>query len=144
MTWWTWLILGAFIFGAELIAIDAQFYLIFIGLSAVLVGLLELAGVNMPDWVQWIVFASVSLIFMFSFRRALYEKIRGDVPGFHEGMAGESVTIASVLAAGQQGRVSFRGTDWTVINEGSNDIAAGTRIDIARSEGLTLFVNADG
>lgn len=144
MTWWTWLILGAFIFGAELIAIDAQFYLIFIGLSAVLVGLLELAGVNMPDWVQWIVFASVSLIFMFSFRRALYEKIRGDVPGFHEGVAGESITIASVLAAGQQGRVSFRGTDWTVINEGSNDIAAGTRIDIARSEGLTLFVNADG
>ena len=53
MTWWAWLVLGAFLFGAELFAIDAQFYLIFLGVSAAIVGLLSSAGVVMPEWVQW-------------------------------------------------------------------------------------------
>ena len=39
MVWWGWMILGAVVFFAELVAIDAQFYLVFIGLSAALVGL---------------------------------------------------------------------------------------------------------
>ena len=33
MTWWGWMILGAVLFGAELFAVDAQFYLVFLGLS---------------------------------------------------------------------------------------------------------------
>ncbi|MBT8091090.1 MAG: hypothetical protein KJO01_12870 [Gammaproteobacteria bacterium] len=37
MTWWGWMILGAVLPGAELIAIDAQFYLLFLGISAALV-----------------------------------------------------------------------------------------------------------
>ena len=37
MTWWAWLILGAVLFGAEILAIDAQFFLVFLGLSAALV-----------------------------------------------------------------------------------------------------------
>ena len=53
MTWWAWLILGAVLFGAEMIAIDAQFYLVFLGLSAGLVGLAGLAGIDMPEWLQW-------------------------------------------------------------------------------------------
>ena len=36
MTWWSWMVLGALLLGAELIAIDAQFYLIFLGVAAVL------------------------------------------------------------------------------------------------------------
>ncbi len=44
MTWWAWMILGAVLFGAEL-AVDTQFFLIFLGVSAALVGLAELAGI---------------------------------------------------------------------------------------------------
>ena len=58
MTWWAWMILGAFLFGAELLAIDAQFYLVFLGISAALVGVLDLLGIAMPEWVQWLVFAA--------------------------------------------------------------------------------------
>ena len=39
MTWWMWMTLGAFLLGAELFAIDVQFYLVFLGVSAALVGL---------------------------------------------------------------------------------------------------------
>lgn len=39
MAWWTWCIVGMLLFGLELFAIDAQFYLVFAGVAAVVVGL---------------------------------------------------------------------------------------------------------
>jgi membrane protein implicated in regulation of membrane protease activity len=143
MTWWAWMILGAVLFGAELFAIDAQFYLVFLGLSAALVGLADLAGLVMPEWAQWLVFAALSLISMFTFRQSLYDRIRGDVPGFKDSVDGEYLVIPQELATGAQGRASFRGSDWTVVNEGNVAIAAGARAKIARSEGLTLYVRVD-
>jgi membrane protein implicated in regulation of membrane protease activity len=143
MTWWAWMILGAVLFGAELVAIDAQFYLVFIGLSAAVVGLLGLAGVTMPEWAQWLVFASLSLVSMFTFRRSLYDRIRGGAPGFRDGVDGDFLVIPQELAAGAQGRAIFRGTDWTVVNDSANVIAAGQRVKILRSEGLTLHVSAE-
>lgn len=143
MTWWAWMILGALLFGAELVAIDAQFYLVFIGLSAAIVGLLGLAGVTMPEWAQWLVFASLSLVSMFTFRRSLYDRIRGGAPGFRDGVEGDFIVIPQELAAGSQARANFRGSDWTVVNDSANAIAAGQRVKILRSEGLTLYVSSD-
>jgi hypothetical protein len=143
MTWWAWMILGAVLFGAEMIAIDAQFYLVFIGLSAAIVGLLGLAGVTMPEWAQWLVFASLSLITMFTFRRSLYDRIRGGAPGFRDGVDGDFLVISQELVAGAQGRANFRGSDWTVVNDSASIIAAGQRVKILRSEGLTLYVSAE-
>lgn len=143
MAWWAWMILGAVLFGAEMLAVDAQFYLIFIGLSAALVGVLGLLGLAAPEWVQWLIFAGLALGSMFTFRRKLYEKIRGNVPGFKEGIEGEHIVIDSELAAGAHGRTQFRGTDWTVVNSGATAIAAGTRVMVTRNEGLTLYVSAD-
>jgi hypothetical protein len=143
MTWWAWMILGAFLFGAELVAIDAQFYLVFLGLSAGLVGLLGVAGVAMPEWVQWLVFAALSLLSMFTFRRSLYQKMRGSVPGFKEGVSGEYLVVQTDLESGGHSRASFRGSDWTVVNDGALKIAAGSRVKIIRNDGLTLYVSAD-
>ena len=143
MTWWAWMILGAVLFGAELFAVDAQFYLVFLGLSAALVGLAGVAGIAMVEWVQWLVFAALSLISMFTFRKALYSKIRGNVPGFKEGLAGEYLELPEDLDPGQHGRASFRGSDWTVLNDGSTRISGGTRVRVTRSEGLTLHVSVD-
>jgi len=143
MTWWAWMILGAVLLGAELTLIDAQFYLVFLGISAVLVGALSGLGIAMPEWGQWLLFASLSLISMFSFRKMLYEKIRGNVPGFRAGLAGESLVITEDLEVGQTTRASFRGTNWTVVNEGSGSMSQGDRVRIRRSEGLTLYVEDD-
>lgn len=143
MTWWAWLILGAVLFGAEMIAIDAQFYLVFLGLSAGLVGLAGLAGIDMPEWLQWMVFAALALISMFTFRRSLYERIRGGAPGFRDSVEGDYLVIPQDLEAGSQARASFRGSDWTVVNDGNNKIVSGSRAKITRSDGLTLYVNAD-
>ena len=143
MTWWTWLILGAVLFGAELFAIDAQFYLVFLGLSAALVGLAGIVGIAMPEWAQWLSFAALSLISMFTFRQSLYGKLRGSVPGFKAGVAGEYVVLSEDLNPGAQGRASLRGSDWTVVNDGADRIPGGTRVRVMRSEGLTLHVSDD-
>ena len=50
MLWWGWIVLGVAILGAEMFVIDAQFYLVFIGLSAVIVGLTDLLGLALPEW----------------------------------------------------------------------------------------------
>ena len=141
MTWWAWMILGAVLFGAELFAIDAQFYLVFLGLSAAIVGLLSLFGLGLPEWVEWLVFSALSLTSMFTFRKALYERIRGNVPGFRQGVTGDFVEVPADLDAGQSTRASFRGSSWTVVNDGVDRIPGGQRARIVRSEGLTLYVS---
>ena len=143
MTWWMWLVLGAVILGAELVAIDAQFYLVFMGIAAALVGLAELFGINMPDWMEWTTFAVLSLIFFFTFRQTLYEKIRGGVEGFRETLDGDTVRIREDLAAGAEARIEFRGSKWTTRNVGGDTIAAGSRARVVRVDGLTLHVEAE-
>jgi membrane protein implicated in regulation of membrane protease activity len=143
MTWWGWMILGAVLFGAELFAVDAQFYLVFLGLSALIVGALDLLGITMSESMQWTVFAVLALISMFTFRRALYEKIRGGAPGFHDSIEGEEIKIEVNLEPGSDTRADYRGTNWTVKNVGSATIPGGSRARVVKTEGLVLHVSAD-
>jgi membrane protein implicated in regulation of membrane protease activity len=143
MTWWGWMVLGAVLLGAELVAIDLQFYLVFLGISAALVGLASMLGVVMPEWAQWSAFATLSLISFFTFRKSLYEKIRGGAVGFRENLSGDSINIEEDLAAGSESRVEFRGTKWTVRNIGNDTISAGTRARVVKAVGLTLHVEAE-
>jgi len=143
MTWWGWMIIGAVLLGAELFAIDAQFYLVFLGLSAGIVGALSLFGIAMPEWAQWLAFAIFSLLFFFSFRKVLYEKIRGGAKGFRETISGATVNIVDDLAPGADTRTEYRGTNWTVRNVGDTVIVGGTRAVVTKVDGLTLHVNAE-
>ena len=143
MTWWSWMVLGAVLLGAELFAIDAQFYLVFLGVSAALVGLAALLGIQMAEWVQWTMFAVLSLISFFTFRKSLYEKIRGGAIGFHATLYGNSVAVDTDLAGGAEARLVFRGTWWTVRNVGSETFKSGSRSRVVKSDGLTLNVESE-
>jgi membrane protein implicated in regulation of membrane protease activity len=143
MTWWGWMIIGAILLGAEMLAIDAQFYLVFLGLSALLVGAVGLVGIVMPEWAQWAAFAALSLIAFFTFRQALYERIRGGAVGFRETISGDTVNIEEELAVGAEARTEYRGTNWTVRNTGEETIAAGSKARVVKVEGLTLHISAE-
>ena len=69
MAWWGWCILGVALLGVELLAVDAQFYLVFAGLAAVIVGLLGLVGLELPVAGQWLLFAVLAVTAMFTLRR---------------------------------------------------------------------------
>jgi len=143
MPWWGWMIIGSILFGAELFAVDAQFYLVFLGLSAALVGLLGLTGADIQEWAQWLLFAALSLVSMVTFRKSLYAKIRGNDVVFKEGVTGDLVEIKDDLAPGSSGRLEFRGSVWNVKNVGSQLIPAGAKVEVLKTEGLTMHVSSD-
>ena len=144
MPWWAWIVLGIGLLGVELLLIDAQFYLVFIGLSAAAVGLLGLAGVNLPEWAQWLVFAVLALVTMLTFRKRVYEMLRSGVGQVDERLTvGDRVLVPTRLDPGQSGRVEHRGSSWTARNTGEVAIEAGREAVIHGVDGLTLNVRAE-
>tara|TARA_B100001059_G_C17770111_1_gene547894 strand:+ start:703 stop:1140 length:438 start_codon:yes stop_codon:yes gene_type:complete len=143
MIWWGWMILGFMLLGAELFAIDVQFYFVFLGISAALLGIADLTGIVLPQWAQWIAFAVISLIFFFTFRKGLYEKIRGGAIGFKEGPYGDIININEDIEVGSEVRIEYRGSKWTARNIGNLKIVAGSRAKVVKVDSLTLYLDAD-
>jgi len=144
MPWWAWMVLGIGLLGVEMFVIDAQFYLVFIGLSAAVVGLLGLAGVDLPAWSQWLVFAVLAIVAMLTFRRRIYELLRGSAGHVDERLTlGDRVVVDSRLEPGQTGRVDYRGSSWNVRNTGQTSIEPGREAVISQVDGLTLHIKAE-
>ena len=140
MPWWGWLIMGAVLAGVELTAADLAFYFIFLGVSAVVVGLAELAGANLPLWGQWLAFAGISISSMVLFRKRVYEKLKGDAPGFDSTPAGDVVAVTETVGVGMRTRVELRGSQWTATNVGTVPIAAGSSARVVGPRGAGLDI----
>jgi membrane protein implicated in regulation of membrane protease activity len=143
MQWWAWIAVGAILLGSELAFIDAQFYLVFVGASAFVVGMLELTGLGLAVWLQWLIFAALAATSMLTFRRRIYESMRRGLPAVKGGPAGEIVTLPTALPPGETCRLEYRGASWSAINGGKAEIAAGARARIQRVDGLTLVVHGE-
>jgi inner membrane protein len=143
MEWWAWIAVGSILLGSELVFVDAQFYLVFIGASALIVGFLKVLGLDLAVWLQWFLFAVLSFGSMVTFRRRIYERLRRNLPIMRHGPAGESVVMPAALAPGDTCRLEFRGSSWSAINGGSTVILEGARARIDRVDGLTLVVHGD-
>jgi membrane protein implicated in regulation of membrane protease activity len=142
MQWWAWIAVGAVLLGSELTFVDAQFYLVFVGASAFIVGMLELA-IGLPEWLQWLVFAALAATSVFTFRRRIYERMRRKLPPMKGGPAGEIITLPTELSPGETCRLEYRGGSWSATNGGKAAIPAGARARIDRVDGLTLVVHGD-
>jgi|SRR5665213_1246290 len=142
MSWWAWLIGGAILLGAELAFVDAQFYLVFVGTAALVVGLIA-SSVALAAWAQWAVFAGLSIASMLSFRGRIYRRLRGHPPEVRTGPIGGALTLPVALAPGESCRTEHGGSSWTVRNDGDTPIALGTRVRIERVQGLTLLVRSE-
>lgn len=141
VAWWLWLVLGGVLAAVELLG-DAAFYFVFLGVAAVLVGVLELAGVGLPVWAQWLLFAASSVASMVLFRRKLYERVRGGLPGYDNAGAGAVVDVLEDAAAGARTRVELRGSQWTATNVGAAAIAAGTQARVVETKGMHVTIEA--
>ena len=144
MDWWIWMIIGLALLSLEMFAIDAQFYLVFIGLGAMVVGLVELVGIDLPSGVDWALFGALSLISMFTIRRQMYAKLRGSAVGLKAEGSGDTVRVAADLPPGESCRTEYRGSSWTAMNVGGEPIPAGTMAVIDTIDGLTLRIRRPG
>ena len=140
MVWWGWLIVGLLLMGAELTAVDAAFYLIFVGAAAICLGLVGLAGATLPIWGQWLLFSVLAIGSMVLFRQRLYVKLRGGAAGFENSAVGALVAVGENVPQGGQTRVRLRGSQWTAVNVGTASISAGTDARVVAADGVELRI----
>jgi membrane protein implicated in regulation of membrane protease activity len=143
MNWWGWVVGGVIMLGAELGFVDAQFYLVFLGSAAILVGLATATIPNLSLSAQWAGFAVFGVVSMLAFRKPIYQRVRGHAPEVSTGPAGTLLTLQTSLAPGESCQVEHGGSHWTAQNEGDAPIPAGTRVRVAQVRGLTLVVRPD-
>lgn len=141
MVWWGWMVIGLLLMCAEMMAVDAAFYLVFLGIAAVLVGLVGMLGVDLPIAGQWIMFAGLAATSMVFFRRKVYLKIRGNPIGFEDQVDGRHVTVIEDVAAGGQTRVEFRGSRWDAVNVGNAALVTGEQAIINKADGSRLEIS---
>jgi len=140
MQWWTWFVLGTLLLAIELFAIDAQFFLIFIGAAAIVVGLIGMLGIDLPVWLQWLLFAALAVVAVVTMRKQIYAKLRNRPHGTVENDVHQLVRIPEELAPGKSTRIEYRGASWTALNVGKNAIPAGEQGRIESVDGLTLHI----
>jgi membrane protein implicated in regulation of membrane protease activity len=140
VNWWGWTVIGILLLASELFAIDAQFYLVFLGASAVAVGLALLVGIALPVWMQWVTFGALAVVLMFTVRRKLYDMLRGPAPDVGSTTIGQTVRIPEELPPGGSCRTEFQGSTWKAVNVDDTSIPAGGNARIDSVDGLTLRV----
>jgi membrane protein implicated in regulation of membrane protease activity len=141
MPWWGWIALATLLLGAEMTLIDAEFYLVFIGVSALLVGMADLLGPAVPAWGEFLIFAALAGGSMIYFRQRVYTLVRGNTKDIETVPIGEMISVDTNIAAGGKGRIEYRGTTWSVVNVGTEIIAAGTMASIQKIDGTVLKIS---
>ena len=143
MPWWGWIVVGAALLAAEMLAIDTGFYLAIFGVAALLVGLGAALGLTGPFWGEWAIFAVLSIALLLGVRRPLQRRLRGGpLPGY-ESLVGEVATVSEEIEPGGVGRAQLRGADWTAHNTGESTLGPGARARVERVRNLVIDVQAE-
>jgi membrane protein implicated in regulation of membrane protease activity len=144
MPWWAWIVAGAALLAAES-AIPSDFYLVFLGLSALAVGALAALGAAGPAWAQFALFGLIAVVSLVAFRRRVRERFRapGGDSGFENGLVGEVAVVQEPLAPGALGRAELRGSSFRARNADEVLLAPGTRARVTRVEGLLLHLRRE-
>jgi inner membrane protein len=143
MPWWAWAAGGFGVLLVELFLIDAGFYLVFLGASAIATGFCALAFGVSSLTVELLLFGGLSLVSMVGFRRQVYARIRRTGPDRPEGATGEWALARERIEPGAVGRVELRGAPWSARNVGAAAIEPGSRAQVVRAESLLLHIQAE-
>ena len=139
MPWWSWLILGFALLGGEMLA-PGGFYLLFVGIGALIVGLLTLANLAGPSWTQWLLFTLLSVLSLTILRSRLARSILPSRPGAE--IIGETVELTTAIQPDGVGQARFRGSVWRVHNAGPRALEVGARCRVDEVNGITLTVGS--
>lgn len=137
--WWAWIVLGLVLLGLELTL--GTFYLLFLGLAAIVVGLLAVFGADGPAWLEWLLFILLSGGLMLLFRRPLLGRftVKSDSRDIDK-LVGQTAVVTESMAPGGIGKVEMRGSSWSAQNAGTETLALGQRCVVERVQGLMLWV----
>lgn len=144
MPWWGWMVVGALLLGAEIV-VPTDFWLVFIGLAALVVGLVASLAPALSAAGQWGLFGVVAAVSTLYFRRLVRERFpsRPSTARADDALVGEAGSALEALAPGAIGRVELRGSTWSARNADAAAIESGARVRVERVEGLMLHVRRE-
>jgi membrane protein implicated in regulation of membrane protease activity len=144
LLWWHWIVVGLLLVLGEM-ASAGGFYVIFFGVSALIVGVLAAFGLAGPSWLQIFLFALLSIGSLLVFRARLVRWLQVDPqrPAV-DPLIGEVGVASEDIVSGGVGRVELRGTAWSARNATSAALPRGMRCRVVRVEGLMLHVVPEG
>jgi len=141
MAWWLWLVLGLALTGLELVS-PGGFYLIFFGLSALLLGTLQLLGLHSQVWVQWFLFTALSFVLLALFRNPVLKAFRPKEVAVDQ-LVGQIAIPIEDIAAGSVGKAELRGTGWNARNGHHGPLHKGQRCRVQRIDELMLILTPE-
>lgn len=137
---WSWWVAGLVLLAAELIA--PGFFLVWIGLAALSVGVLSLLFWDTAFWVwqlQALLFAAFAVISTLIGRRLTLRNSKTDEPFLNQrgaSLVGRTATLHEPIREGR-GRIRLDDTTWRVMGP---DLPAGTQVRVVSSNGRDLTV----
>jgi membrane protein implicated in regulation of membrane protease activity len=144
MVWWYWMVLGLALLGAEMTT-PGGFYILFFGLSALLVGTLAGLDIVNVDWLQWLLFSVIAVSSLIVFRGPLLARMSAGRKAHAEvdSMVGEVAISLEALPAGATGKAELRGSTWTAKNVGPTAFHKGQRGKVIKVDGLTIWMTTE-
>ncbi len=144
LLWWHWLVIGLLLVLVEL-ATPGGFFVIFFGISALIVGALASFGMAGPVWMQLLLFSILSILSLVLFRSRLLKAIQDDPQRPEvDALVGEIGHVDGAIAPGGIGKIEVRGAAWSARNISSTTLARGVRCRVLRVDGLTLDIEPEG
>jgi inner membrane protein len=135
---WFWLSLGFILGAVEMIA--PGFFLMWLGLAAIIVGLLAWLLPGMSIAMQVAFFAILSVLTVYAGKKFLKDNpIESDDPMLNNRgarLTGEIVTVIEAIADGH-GRVKVGDSDW---NARGADAGVGAKVRVIGADGAVLLV----
>lgn len=139
MQWWTWIVLGGLLLAAE-IFLPTDFFLVFFGVAALLLGLLGLLGVDLPIAAQWLLFAALSVVSLLLLRKRIKARLNHPSMPDVDALIGKTGIARDAIAPGGTGRIELHGTTWAARNRDDRAIHRGDECRVEAVEGVTLDV----
>ncbi len=140
--WFWWVLFALLMFAGEILT--SGFFLLWIGLGALLGGVLAAFHLPVPIQLLGFVFASGGLVVS---SRTLFKRMLGDrikTPVVSSNVDALIDTTGMVIKEIDNetggGLVKIRGEDWTAISENDERISKGKKVLVLRVEGVKLIV----
>jgi membrane protein implicated in regulation of membrane protease activity len=135
---WVWLAVGVVLVILELLT-PTGFFLLILGGSAIVVGLLAAVGVC-TTWIpQAGFFCVIAVVSWLTLGQKLRRRLALKPPQQGQ-IVGSIVRVTQRIAPGETGAGELWGTSWRIRNADAAELLEGSEVVVVGSEGITLHV----
>jgi membrane protein implicated in regulation of membrane protease activity len=136
-----WLIAGLLLLFAELVSVSLVF--IFFAVAAFITALLAATGLIPSGEHQLILFSVISVVTTLILRKPAKRWVNKSKQKEYTEYSGETAMVISDIPAKGEGRIFYRGAEWTALSANHVLIEAGSKVTIVKADGIKLLVEEE-